>query len=108
MLRNTTSSRRPLALALAAAMALGSVSAQTQEAPRNGGALEVGSFYVTLSALSWDPSDWNWKFNHDAGQMYEQLFAADLSKAKHKGGKHAFTADAWLPSDAIRGELAES
>ena len=40
--------------------------------------------------------------------MYEQLFAADLNKSKRKGGKHAFIADAWLPSDAIRGELAES
>ena len=27
---------------------------------------------------------------------------------KRNGGKHPFYADAWLPSDAIRGELAES
>ena len=108
MQSNTTSHRRPLAIALAAALALGAASAQAQETPRSGGTLEVGSFYVTLSALSWDPSDWNWKFNHDAGQMYEQLFSADLSKAKHRGGKHAFTADAWLPADGMRGELAES
>ena len=33
-------------------------------------------------------------------------FAADLSKSQRKGGNHAFRADAWLPSDAIRGELA--
>ena len=63
---------------------------------------------VTLSALSWDLADWNWKQNHDTGQFYEQLFAADLSKSKRNGGKHPFYADAWLPSDAIRGELAES
>ena len=29
-------------------------------------------------------------------------------RAKRNGGKHPFYADAWLPSDAIRGELAES
>ena len=61
---------------------------------------------VPLSALSWDLADWNWKQNHDAGLFYETLFAADLSKSKRKGGKHPFYADAWLPSDAIRGELA--
>ena len=28
------------------------------------------------------PADWNWKHNHDTGQFYEQLFAADLSKSE--------------------------
>ena len=77
------------------------------EAPQYGGKLEIGTIYVTLSALSWDPADWNWKINHDGG-MYEQLFAADLSKSKRHGGKHTFYADAWIPPDAIKGELAES
>ena len=36
-----------------------------------------------------------------------QLFAADLSKSEGRGGNHKFVADAWLPADAIRGELAE-
>ncbi|MBL8535430.1 MAG: ABC transporter substrate-binding protein, partial [Betaproteobacteria bacterium] len=49
-----------------------------------------------------------WKFPHDAGQMYEQLFAADLDKSKHKGGRYPFIADGWIPADAVRGELAES
>ncbi|HEY0846231.1 MAG TPA: ABC transporter substrate-binding protein [Noviherbaspirillum sp.] len=89
------------------ALAAGGAAAQA-EAPKYGGTLEVGTVYVTLSALSWDLADWNWKQNHDTGQFYEQLFAADLSKAKRNGGSHAFVADAWLPSDAIRGELAES
>ena len=48
--------------------------------PQYGGTLEIGTVYVTLSALSWDPADWNWKHNHDTGQFYEQLFAADLSQ----------------------------
>ena len=37
------------------------------EAPKYGGKLEIGTIYVTLSALSWDPADWNWKINHDGG-----------------------------------------
>jgi peptide/nickel transport system substrate-binding protein len=76
--------------------------------PIYGGTLEIGTVYVTLSALSFDPADWNWKLNHDTGLFYEQLFAADLTKSKQYGGAHPFYADAWLPSDAIRGELAES
>jgi peptide/nickel transport system substrate-binding protein len=75
--------------------------------PQYGGTLEVGNVNVTLSALSWDPQDWNWKLNLDTGYYYEQLFAADLEKSVRKGGKHSFYADAWLPSDAIRGELVE-
>ncbi len=99
---------RPVASALASVLALATAGAQAQEVPRPGGSLEIGTIYVTRTALSWDLADWNWKFNHDAGQMYEQLFAADLSKAQRNGGKHAFTADAWVPADAMRGELAES
>ncbi len=91
-----------------AGIALLAGGALAQEKPKYGGALEIGSVYITLSALSWDPADWNWKLNHDTGQFYEQLFAADLSKSTRNGGKHPFVADAWLPSDAIRGELAES
>jgi peptide/nickel transport system substrate-binding protein len=93
-------------LALGLACCAGVASAQ--EKPQYGGTVNIGTVYVTLSALSWDPADWNWKLNHDTGQLYEQLFAADLSKSRRNGGKHPFYADAWLPSDAIRGELAET
>ncbi len=96
-----------IAGAVALAVAAGGAIAQA-EAPKYGGTVEVGSVYPTISALSWDLADWNWKQNYDTGQVYEHLFAADLSKAKRNGGKYAFQADAWLPEDAIRGELAES
>jgi len=62
---------------------------------------------VTLSPLSWDPADWTWKSNHDTGSVREQLFAGDLDKSVRKGGDYPFIADAYLPSGAIRGELAE-
>jgi peptide/nickel transport system substrate-binding protein len=94
--------------ALAFSLVLSTGTPRAEDEPRYGGTLEVGTVYVTLSALSWDLADWNWKQNHDTGQFYEQLFAGDLTKSKRNGGKHPFYADAWLPSDAIRGELAES
>ncbi len=101
--------RRGAAIAAGVALAVAAGSAIAQaEAPKYGGTVEIGSVYPTISALSWDLADWNWKQNYDTGQVYEQLFVADLSKAKRNGGKYAFQADAWLPEDAIRGELAES
>jgi peptide/nickel transport system substrate-binding protein len=78
------------------------------EQPRYGGSLEVGTVHVTINAISWDQGDWPWKFNHDAGNMDESLMAADLNQSIGRGGKYAFTAFGFLPSDAIRGELAES
>ena len=96
-----------LALVLALPWAGGDAAGQGTQKPQYGGTLDIGTVSVTLSALSWDPQDWNWKLNHDTGMFYEQLFAADLDKSVRKGGKHNFYADAWLPSDAIRGELAE-
>ena len=78
------------------------------EPPQYGGALEVGTVHVTINAISWDNGDWPWKFNHDAGPVYESLMAADLNQSIGRGGKYAFTAFGFLPADAIRGELAES
>ena len=104
---------RAAALALALAWAAGTVPAQTAlpamtEKPQYGGTLNIGMVYVTLAPLSWDPADWTWKYNQDTGLTAETLFSADLSKSISRGGKHAFVADSWLPTDAIRGELAES
>ena len=93
--------------AFAATLTALAAPAAAQDVPQYGGSVNIGTVYATRSALSWDPADWNWKLNHDTGQFYEQLFAADLSKARRLGGKHPFYADAWLPSDAIRGELAQ-
>jgi hypothetical protein len=68
----------------------------------------VGTSLYHRHPLSWDLADWNWKQNQDTGQFYEQLFAADLTKAKRNGGKYAFTIRrlACRPT-RIRGELAE-
>ena len=104
-----TIGRTLLGGAAAALLAIGGAQAQSEkpEKPQYGGTLEVGTMFATLSALSWDPHDWNWKLNHDTGQFYEQLIAGDLDKSKRKGGKHPFVADAYLATEAQRGELAE-
>jgi len=108
MTRRSNLSTTLSAVAVGLALVLGTSTARADVKPQYGGTLEVGTYFVTLTALSWDHADWNWKLNHDAGQLYEQLFAGDLSKAVRNGGKYRFTLDAWLPSDALRGELAES
>lgn len=94
-------------IALIALCCAGTARAQT-EAPKYGGTLDVGTVYITLSALSFDPADWNWKLNHDTGNYLEQLFAADLSKSVRNGGKYPYYLDAYLPADSLRGELAET
>jgi len=93
----------------AVALLLGGSAFGGQEgpAPQYGGNLEIGTVYYTISALSFDNYDFAWKHNHDTGAVYEQLFATDLSQAQHNGGKFAFVADAWIPTEAMRGELAE-
>ena len=77
-----------------AAASITSVAFANDEKPKYGGGIEIGTVYVTLSALSWDAQDFNWKHNHDTGLVYEQLFSADLSKSVKAGGKHPFIADA--------------
>lgn len=99
-----------LRIAAAALAVLGSAAqAQTAAAakPQYGGELNIGNVFVTVSPMSADTGDWAWKHSQDTGLAYEQLFSADLSKSKRHGGKYTFTADAWLPTDALRGELAE-
>jgi len=82
-------------------------SAQRMETPKYGGTLEILNVVAGLSALSFDSYDWPWKHNIDTGSAYEQLFAADVSKAKSRGGKYSLTLDAYIPTDLLRGELAE-
>lgn len=100
--------RRLLLAAIAAWAGLASMGTALAQAPQYGGTLSVCTIYCTLSPLSWDLADWNWKQADDTGQYYERLFSGDLSKAKHRGGKYDFRDNNWIPSDAMRGELAES
>jgi len=78
------------------------------EEPQYGGTLSVGNVNLMISPLSWDPADWNWKQNQDTGMYFEQLFAADLDQSLKKGGPYPFSMQAFIPAEAIRGELVES
>lgn len=92
-----------LTLGAAAAAAL------AQEAPKYGGTLDVATTSTAVTTLSWDLADWQATLQtRDTGQFYEQLFSVDLTKAKSRGGKYSFTIGGWQPTDAIRGELAET
>ena len=109
--RSRTWSARRLGAVLASAALTLPAAARAQgqaETPQYGGTLTVCTIYCTLSALTWDLADWNWKQADDTGYFYERLFSADLSQAKHRGGKYAFRDNNYIPSDALRGELAES
>ena len=67
--------RRRCALGSAAA------SAQRREAAIRRHARDRHGLRDAVGAVV-GPADWNWKHNHDTGQFYEQLFAADLSKSE--------------------------
>ncbi|MBL8331600.1 MAG: ABC transporter substrate-binding protein [Rubrivivax sp.] len=109
----------PTLLALAALLAAGAATAQPKPPaspaapaaaaakPQYGGELNIATVFATVNPMSPDTGDWAWKHAQDTGLAYEQLFAADLGKSIRNGGKHSFTADAWLAPDALRGELAE-
>jgi peptide/nickel transport system substrate-binding protein len=100
--------RKLVMMAAVLAIWFGQARAETADTPQYGGTLNVGPVYITLSALSWDPADFNWMVNEDTGAVYEQLFAADLSKAESRDGKYPFVNEAYLPPGSLRGELAES
>ncbi len=108
MSHNIPRRRCALALAIGLALATPVLAQKAAEKPQYGGELNVGNVYYTVSPLSFDMEDWAWKSNQDTGLTYEMLIAADLSKAKSRGGKFDFINDAFLPPEAQRGELAES
>ena len=93
------------AAALGAIIATQAVSAQE---PKYGGTLTISPYSPGISALSWDPADWNWKVSIDAGPYMEQLMVGDLSKGVRGGGKNIFFSEAWLSDDVLRVVLAES
>ena len=107
-MRTKTRQTQLLLMIASVAEILGLGGIVAQERPQYGGELNIGTVYVTLSALSWDPVDWTWKSNHDVGLVREQLFSGDLNKGVRRGGDYTFVAEAYLPTEVLRGELAES
>jgi len=108
LIRHIPPARAAGLLAAALIAVAPAAQSQTAETPQYGGELNIGNVFITVSPMSPDTAAWAWKHSQDLGAVYEQLFAGDLSKSVRHGGKYAFTSDAWLASDALRGELAES
>jgi len=93
-----------VALGAAAACAMAQV-----EPPKYGGTLNIATASTGVTTLTWDLADWQATLQtRDTGQFYEQLFSVDLNKAKSRGGQYLFGISGWQPTDAVRGELAES
>ncbi len=77
------------------------------EEPQLDGELDVITMYRTLNATTWDYYKWTWKENHD-GMQLEQLIATDLSKGPRGTKENLFVAQAYIPPEHYRGELAKS
>ena len=88
-------------------VALGTAGADDAK-PKYGGTLTISPYQASLRALSWDPADWNWKVNIDAGPYLEQLIVGDVYKGVRTGGTERFVSEAWLKPSLQTGELAES
>ena len=100
--------RALLAAILLLGAAMPAVAQQDNSEPRYGGTVTISPYQAGVSALSWDPGDWNWKVNVDAGPYMEQLLVGDLAKGVRGGGKWRFDSEAWVPDSVMRGELVES
>jgi peptide/nickel transport system substrate-binding protein len=62
----------------------------------------------SINALSWDNADMIWKHGQDNGFFKEALMMGDLQKGPRGTKEYAFQAAAWIPPEALRGELAQS
>jgi hypothetical protein len=88
--------RRLLIAAIAAWAWLASTDTALAQTPQYGGTLCVCTIYCTLSPLSWDLANWNWKQADDTGHYYERLFSAALSKAIKRSSAPALKWSQWV------------
>ncbi len=72
-----------------------------------GGTLTYLDQSPSINALSWDNIDIVWKHNQDNGFFKECLMMGDLQKGPRGTNQYAFQAGGWIPTEDLRGELAE-
>jgi peptide/nickel transport system substrate-binding protein len=82
-------------------------SVAVADEPQLDGTVNVISVYRTLNATTWDYYKWTWKENHD-GMQLDHLIAGDLAKGPRGSKENLFVAQAYIPPEHYRGELAES
>ncbi len=90
---------------VASAMTINGTS--VAEEPQLGGTVNVVTVFRTLNPTTWDYYKWTWKANHD-GMHLDHLIAGDLSKGPRGSKENLFVAQAYIPPEHYRGELAES
>ena len=98
---------RTVATAAGLALAAGLAGPAQAEEPKLGGTVNVISVYRTLNVTTWDYFKWTWKQNHDGLQL-DHLLAGDLMKGPRGSNENSFVAQAYIPPQHYRGELAES
>lgn len=100
---------RPLGkLGATAAVALSLIAgAAVAEGPNRDGKVNIITNYRNLDPLTWDYQNWTWKQNHDGLQL-DHLMAGDLDKGPLGTNEFSFVAQAYIPPEVTRGEIAES
>ncbi len=94
-----------LAVAVSAMLPLAAVAEAPPEEPS--GVINVANIYYGLDAVTWDTTKWNWKANHDMLFM-DQLIMGDLQKGPRGTDENSFVAQAFIPPEHYRGDLAEA
>ena len=102
-MKNLAKITRVAATALVTAIGTTAVA----EEPQLDGTVNVITVYRTLNATTWDYYKWTWKENHD-GMQLDHLIAGDLAKGPRGSKENLFVAQAYIPPEHYRGELAEN
>jgi peptide/nickel transport system substrate-binding protein len=72
-----------------------------------GGTLTILEQSPSVNPISWDNVDIIWKHGQDNGFFKEALMMGDLQKGQRGTKEYDFKAGAYIPSEVLRGELAE-
>ncbi|WP_167812616.1 ABC transporter substrate-binding protein [Marinobacter daqiaonensis] len=69
--------------------------------------VNLATIYYGIDAVTWDTSKWNWKANHDMLFM-DHLIMGDLDYGPSGKNVNDFIAQAFIPPEHYKGDLAES
>lgn len=105
LMQHAKTTRNTLLAAAMAALMPATVAAEAP--PENGGVLDIASIYYGIDAVTWDVTKWNWKSNHD-NLFMDHLIMGDLEKGPRGSNENSFVAQAFIPQEHYRGDLAKS
>ncbi|MBN1380972.1 MAG: ABC transporter substrate-binding protein [Deltaproteobacteria bacterium] len=100
---------RIMLIAIITVFSLWITMATAAEKVQYGGTLTFTDMYPQINPMSWDSADWNWKHGYDTGFYIEHLMMGNLQKGPRGANLFHFkNVGAYIPPEAVRGELAES